>query len=642
MSKEVSFTFPAPVSTESDQVVEALKRRAAMIPLAALEVETHCNGEADSFHDTWPTSFSKGLEHNTFGIVTPYSYTSFFAEITDPSYTDNAGNRIALFDLPAYCGTFQTQPHTDGGDFGWRDWDMPFPDQQLVTEVKTVALPPAPGLGSDELAAEMAELYAMAHLRDHSFEDLRSSKAAEHVALALSNMAWFDPKQTPTDANGNALDSVSSCRRVRDGEGLTSQTLFRGASAGCADGPYVSQFLLQGATSEDDANLTERDGFIPNSAEPLDQRITAPQPGVDYLRDWAEWLDVQNGANTKRERATFEGERKFIETPRDLATLACADASCDTYLNAILLLMNWGTACDPGLPDDHAQDRFASLEKSYLLSLVTETAARAHRASWRQKFQVHNRARPEKLGSVACLIENGYGAELGAAEAMASRHLDKLDTAYAEGFDLVEAIVAAPSERRFKHVSPSWRRLPEITRNLLLPMTCPEGSPMHPSYGAGHAAVAGACVTMIKAFFRTHDADRTPMSLRDAGAPEVCVPEAGGLALAPAQDVDTPETLTLNGELNKLAENLSLAGCMAGVHYYSDCFEGLRMGERIAVGILSEQMVAFSQDVTMTLETFDGDMLTVSGNGRGDADIRVHGCSLHDWWTRHLPPQTKA
>ena len=38
-------------------------------------------------------------------------------------------------------------------------------------------------------------------------------------------------------------------------------------------------------------------------------------------------------------------------------------------------------------------------------------------------------------------------------------------------------------------------------QSYLLPMAFPEGSPMHPSYGAGHATVAGACVTILKAFF---------------------------------------------------------------------------------------------------------------------------------------------
>lgn len=644
MTKEVSFSNPATISSEADNVVEVLKRRAATIPLGDLSVETCCNGEADTFHGTWPTSFSKGLEHNAYGIVTHYSYMSFVTEIADPSYTDNFGNRIALFDLPAYCGSFQTRPNAEGAEFGWRDWEMPFSGQQLIVqapEANIVALAPAPCLGSDELAAEMAELYAMAYLRDHSFEDLRSSKAAQQVTSALSNMPWFDPAQTPTDAEGGSISDVSSNRRQRDGNGLTPQTLFRGSSAGCADGPYVSQFLLQGTLSGNDSK-SPSDGSIRNGSEHSDQRVMPRQPGVDYLRDWAEWLDVQNGANTKQERVSYDGLPKFIETPRDLATLARSEFSCEAYFNATSLLLSWDTARDPGLPREQDEGHQNESEKQHLFSLLAQTATRARRASWQQKFQVHNRARPEKLGSIACLAENGYGSELGTAEAMASQHLNKLAEASSKDFSLIEAIVALPSERRFRHNAHSWSRLPDVTRNLLLPMTCPEGSPMRPSYGAEHAAIAGACVTVLKAFFRTHDNDMTPVSLQEAGSPAVLAPRAGGLALAETQFNEGSDTLTLNGELNKLAENISLAGCMAGLHYYSDSFDSLRMGERIAVGILSEQMVAFSEEVTMTLETFDGDILTISGSGLGDADIQVSNCSLHDWWTRHLPPQPKV
>jgi hypothetical protein len=36
---------------------------------------------------------------------------------------------------------------------------------------------------------------------------------------------------------------------------------------------------------------------------------------------------------------------------------------------------------------------------------------------------------------------------------------------------------------------------------LFLPMAFSAGSPPHPAYGAGHASVAGACVTVLKAWF---------------------------------------------------------------------------------------------------------------------------------------------
>ena len=45
--------------------------------------------------------------------------------------------------------------------------------------------------------------------------------------------------------------------------------------------------------------------------------------------------------------------------------------------------------------------------------------------------------------------------------------------------------------------------LPTSKKTHFLPMAFAEGSPMHPAYGAGHATVAGACVTILKAFFDT-------------------------------------------------------------------------------------------------------------------------------------------
>ena len=38
------------------------------------------------------------------------------------------------------------------------------------------------------------------------------------------------------------------------------------------------------------------------------------------------------------------------------------------------------------------------------------------------------------------------------------------------------------------------------------------------------------------------------------------------------------------GELNKLAANISIGRNMAGVHYFSDYYDSLRMGEEIAEG----------------------------------------------------------
>ena len=44
----------------------------------------------------------------------------------------------------------------------------------------------------------------------------------------------------------------------------------------------------------------------------------------------------------------------------------------------------------------------------------------------------------------------------------------------------------------------------------LLPQAFPEGSPMFPAYGASHATVAGACTTILKAWFKEDDKIENP------------------------------------------------------------------------------------------------------------------------------------
>ena len=42
---------------------------------------------------------------------------------------------------------------------------------------------------------------------------------------------------------------------------------------------------------------------------------------------------------------------------------------------------------------------------------------------------------------------------------------------------------------------------PQEAATYLLSQVYPEGSPNHPTYTSGHATVAGACATILKAFF---------------------------------------------------------------------------------------------------------------------------------------------
>ncbi|MEO1704330.1 MAG: bromoperoxidase, partial [Pseudomonadota bacterium] len=70
--------------------------------------------------------------------------------------------------------------------------------------------------------------------------------------------------------------------------------------------------------------------------------------------------------------------------------------------------------------------------------------------------------------------------------------------------------------------------------------------------------------------------------------------------------------LTLEGELNKLAANISIGRNMAGVHYFSDYYDSLRMGEAIAIGMLEEQALCYpTDDFVLSIPTFDGDLVRI-------------------------------
>jgi hypothetical protein len=294
---------------------------------------------------------------------------------------------------------------------------------------------------------------------------------------------------------------------------------------------------------------------------------------------------VQNALAPEREPYVANTD-VFITTGRDLATYVHYDALYQAYLNACLILLSRDRQelpFDPGIPFqldnalDHQQG-FAHFGGPHILSLVTEVATRALKAVRFQKFNVHRRLRPEAL---AARVHQAPNLDVGGDEFMKLR--DSLEDS---------GILDRVSEH-----NPS--------DSLLLPMAFPEGSPMHPSYGAGHATVAGACVTVLKAFFDHSQ----PFAANGTDASRAYVASDDGSTL---EEVDVfglygnSAQLTVEGELNKLAANISIGRDWAGVHYFTDYWESLLLGERIAIQILEEQRAAFPENFSMTVPLFSG------------------------------------
>ena len=358
----------------------------------------------------------------------------------------------------------------------------------------------------------------------------------------------------------------------------------------------------------------------------IDQRVPIAKPCVDYMTDMTSYVKAQRGLRPDRETYVPENytdkaraARRFISTPRDLATYVHYDALYEAYLNACIILLGMGTPFDPafdhlsgvGVAAGNGQTRrnaggFALYGGPHILNLVTEVATRALKAVRFQKFNSHIRLRPEAL----------------AARIELFRKFENLDTKEKEGVSPKLLHVMEKFSKELK-ANGTLHEIYQLTQKsgpkegtYLLPMAFPEGSPMHPAYGAGHATVAGACVTILKAFFDTNavlakykdkKSGDTKVAFKRLAhhdqavlfrAPEVIDTYTSDNACKEAKliECESDKFLTLEGELNKLAANISIGRDMAGVHYFSDYFDSLRMGEEIALGVLEEQALTYSTD----------------------------------------------
>ncbi len=568
---------------------EALKARVTAAQMAAeRSLPTHeANGDEQRYASAnYPMNFTKGLEHdiNTGLVSDPQAFESLRTAI-DEGFID------------PFTTSVRASPDKE------RPWEAPTagivyelegPDPQAVT------MPPAPALGAIELAYEMAEVYELALIRDVQLTELSEGTTNASVLEAVTRL----------NAIGYVLTDEAGRPRKNVGGSVTPQTIFRGSSPGVEVGPYLSQFMLIGNDQPGDPGVSH--GKVQYGALQVDQRVPVAQ-AQNYLTDWNTWLQAQNGQDLRDNAHLFDvtQDRRFITFPRDLATYVHDDALYEAYLNACLILLSMGTPFDPGFAklsgqgelflnsldvnatlnlETHARQAagFALYGGPHILTLVTEVATRALKAVRYQKFNNHLRLRPEAL---AARIHRTSEIET---------QFPSVGTLFSNLADAIEPTVTA--------VTALNTAAGDATS--LLPMAFQEGSPMHPSYGAGHATVAGACVTILKAFFDTscifvrRGAEDIFSRYRDGDTAVEYTGSPDGSSIVEA----TGQTfLSLEGELNKLAANISIARNMAGVHYFSDYYDSLRMGEKIALGILEEQAICYPTDpFVLSVPTFDG------------------------------------
>ncbi len=339
---------------------------------------------------------------------------------------------------------------------------------------------------------------------------------------------------------------------------VTPDLLFRGGFPGETTGPYLSQLILQNTTL---------------GALPISQKYGSNMPGANFMLDPDNFELVQNGQPTPGQVLTSVAPA-YLHDGRGLTAFTHVDVLYEAYLMAYLVLNTINTnqtaaPLNPGNPyvGDKTQNGFATFGQPDIASVLVEAASAAIKAVWYQKWFVHLRHRPESGGAIVYLSKT-------------------------PGTKQVQGKLS-PTVLNSQAVKSSFA----ANKSYFLSQAFPEGSPTHPAYPTGHGAVAGACITILKFFFDGKFVIPNPVVPSDDGS----------------QLLANTSTLTVNGELNKLAHNISFGhGIHAGIHWRSDTDTSIQLGEAVALSLLEDLADTYNEKFTVQLQKVDGTTATIS------------------------------
>ena len=378
-------------------------------------------------------------------------------------------------------------------------------------------------------------------------------------ASLLRDVAFTDYVSNTTAAEAaQELSSMPSYAGPRDGNGhVTPNLLFRGAYPGETIGPYISQLCI-----------------IPTflGAQQIDQQLVTYAPGIDYMTDPTTFQQVQNGIGTGL-HLQLDPQARFLHDGRGFATFTHLDVLYQAYFTAYLVLNTLGVPLNPGNPyvNSLTQNGFGTFGQPDFAVALAAVASFALNSVWYHKWYVHLRHRPESGGAIVRQILTGQGGTL-------------------DGRVNDNVLNSLAVQRSFSRYA-----------DYFLSQAFPEGSPTHPAYPTGHGSVAGACITILKFFFDGNFVIPNPV-----------VPSSDGLSLMSYTGGDAGQ-MTVNGELNKLAHNISFGhGIHAGIHWRSDTDSSIQLGEAVAISVLQDRAQTYNEKFTVNFTKIDGTTATIS------------------------------
>lgn len=413
------------------------------------------------------------------------------------------------------------------------------------------AIPLPPSLTSAVSGADMAENYLMAIARTVKFSEYGTGSGTDTDTInggSITNNACSVLNAMPGYTGPKVMGSV------------TPAVLFRANYPGTGVGPYLSQFLFLDIYHYDQPLLPSK-------------QYMAIKGNHTYGVTWSDFIKIQNGEipDTYND---FNGTVHYMLSGNDIGTLVHMDMLSDAYVYAQNILFNNQNTFPtkpsfplaPNFPYNDGsitnEDPFATMWYPDLANLVGAVSLQGLKTAWASKWRTSLRLRPEAMAGIVHRAKatgvNTYG-------------IDPQILGVIGGINLLNWVKAfnqlqAPGNAAYA--------------TYLLAQEYPEGSPVHPSYLAGHATVAGATVTIMKAFFddsAQFSTYATPM-IPDPNNPLNLVPYAGA-------DVNQ---MTIGSELNKLASNIAFGRHFAGVHFRTDGDVSLQTGELVGIAYLQD------------------------------------------------------
>jgi hypothetical protein len=505
----------------------------------------------------------KALKQSAPGVPDNMVFKTFVSEI------DRGASATSL---PVTPDLFEAGGLVLGGSARLNGPQGAFAGQSLGGASSGYATAIPPTVGSDEYAVELAELYWASLLRDVPFTEFVDGTANPLIKAAVHNLNDNVANyRGPVDQTGKVTPRLLFRGGLPKGKRETASPPYFGDEK---DGPYLSQLCLWPCSL---------------GTQLIDQKMQTYMPGQDFMTAMVDWYGVQQGKPPSKQ-VILDAQRRYMRDGRALAAFTHQDELYQAYLVAYLVLKAWQASPNPGSPYLRYKNQmpFGTFGGPDVAGTLGAIAKAAINAAWFQKWAIHLRHRPEAGGGLVHLWKTGAASPPQAIGSFTPSFATVLDPAL------------KASAHRYSRAGASSDK----DRTFLLSQAFPEGSPPHPAYPTGHGAVAGACITALKFFY---DGDQKITSLV-----QPMVPSADGLSLDAYAGPDAEE-MTVNGELHKLAHNISFGhGIHAGIHWRSDTDESMLFGESVALSFLAAQMKTYAEKASVSIRTMDGTLSPLS------------------------------